>query len=503
MLSGILSAIYFSKWCKRFNIGFTLIYVIVPFANMAYFQIAISETVNEALFANNIVYIAGAFVPILITFCVLSLCKVHIRRNLKIALLAIQGFLYFSVITNYHHHLFYKDARIETIDNCTILIKEYGFLHTIFYISLVAYLVLNLIVLFIGLRKKNVTNTILILLFVDYCFSLFIHLAGRISNSSIELLPLAYVESQLIYLFVVKRTCLYDIEDTVIESLYKTTSVGYVSFDKKRRFLGCTEVMKKYMPELEELYLDSFLTDDFSLSKQFNHWMDGIDEEKKDFNIFIEHNNLPLKITAYYLYDKDEIRGYQFRVRDNSTEKQYIDLLNSYNEDLEKEVEEKTKHIREIQDKMVLGMADMVENRDNNTGGHIKRTSHVIRILVEEMKKHAAKGAEIVEQLLHGVEDPFFEKIAMNVAHYHHERVDGSGYPDKLMGDNIPFEARIMAIADVYDALVSKRCYKEAMSYDEAFQLIEEGMGTQFDAELNPYFVACRSKLEEYYKAQG
>ena len=117
----------------------------------------------------------------------------------------------------------------------------------------------------------------------------------------------------------------------------------------------------------------------------------------------------------------------------------------------------------------------------------------------EEMKSHPEKGAMIVENLLTSIESPDFVKIASNVARYHHERFDGFGYPQKLKGNDIPFEARVMAVADVYDALVSKRCYKAEMSFDDAYTIIIEGMGTQFDPSLKDCFIACRSKLEEYY----
>ena len=118
----------------------------------------------------------------------------------------------------------------------------------------------------------------------------------------------------------------------------------------------------------------------------------------------------------------------------------------------------------------------------------------------EAMKTHAAEGARIVGQILEGTEDKEFARIAVNVAHYHHERWDGSGYPCKLKGEEIPLEARIMAIADVYDALVSKRVYKEKMSFDEAHDIIMSGMGSQFDKSLEKYYLAARPALEEYYK---
>jgi putative two-component system response regulator len=117
----------------------------------------------------------------------------------------------------------------------------------------------------------------------------------------------------------------------------------------------------------------------------------------------------------------------------------------------------------------------------------------------EIMKTHAPEGARIVHEILKSTDDADFHRIAENVAHYHHERWDGSGYPDGLRGTQIPPEARIMAIADVYDALVSKRVYKESMPFDKADSIIMEGMGSQFDPALESVYVKARPALEEYY----
>ena len=117
----------------------------------------------------------------------------------------------------------------------------------------------------------------------------------------------------------------------------------------------------------------------------------------------------------------------------------------------------------------------------------------------EIMKTHAAEGGRIVHEILKNTDDYDFHILAENVAHYHHERWDGSGYPEGLIGEEIPLEARIMAIADVYDALVSKRVYKESMSFEEADKIILEGMGKHFDKRLERYYVAARPRLEEYY----
>ncbi len=119
----------------------------------------------------------------------------------------------------------------------------------------------------------------------------------------------------------------------------------------------------------------------------------------------------------------------------------------------------------------------------------------------DEMKRHSAEGAKIVESILRGVEDDEFVEIAKNVAHYHHEKWNGKGYPEGLSKTDIPVEARIMALADVFDALVSKRCYKEAFTYDKAFEIIEESLGEHFDPEIGKVFLECRDELEALYNS--
>ena len=224
-------------------------------------------------------------------------------------------------------------------------------------------------------------------------------------------------------------------------------------------------------------------------------------------------------------------------------------LLNSYNSSLEKEVAAKTERIELLQDKLILGMSDMIESRDSNTGGHVKRSSLAIRIFLEELRKHkdkydfdeqflkniikaapmhdlgkigvddrilrkpgkftpeefeemkthSSKGAKIVKQILDGVEDSDFCEIAINIAHFHHEKWNGQGYPRGLKGTDIPIEARIMALVDVFDALVSKRCYKEKMNFDDAFHIIGESLGSHFDPDLGEIFLKCRLPLENFY----
>ena len=132
----------------------------------------------------------------------------------------------------------------------------------------------------------------------------------------------------------------------------------------------------------------------------------------------------------------------------------------------------------------------------NDSGKYVTLTKEEFEV----MKHHARDGGTVVKKILDGITDDEYIRFAADIATYHHERWDGTGYPLGLKGEAIPLSARIMAIADVFDALVSKRCYKEAVSADEAFEIIKSESGTHFDPLLVEVFLEhkdrFRSRLE-------
>lgn len=232
--------------------------------------------------------------------------------------------------------------------------------------------------------------------------------------------------------------------------------------------------------------------------------------------------------------------------------------LDKYKQDLEKELEEKNRVLQEknenmirLQDGIIIGMANLIESRDGDTGEHVIRTSVYAEMLAKEarrqgiyadiltdeyierlkkaaplhdvgkicvpdsilmkpgkltadefesIKLHSIKGGEIIKECFENIEDRKYVNMAIDVASYHHEKWDGSGYSVKLEGDAIPLSARIMAIADVFDALISKRCYKEAFPIDKAYEIIEESIGSHFDPQLGKVFLDMKPAIEEYLK---
>lgn len=213
-------------------------------------------------------------------------------------------------------------------------------------------------------------------------------------------------------------------------------------------------------------------------------------------------------------------------------------------------IRERTAQLQQLQNGLVFVLADMVENRDGETGGHVDRTARYIEMLInamiergiyadeiysmdreslvssarlhdvgkisipdsilnkpgkltdkefETMKTHPMEGERIIGQIVNRTGDVEFLQNARMFTSYHHERWDGHGYPYGLKGMDIPLQGRIMAIVDVYDALVSKRSYKDPFSEEESMKIIMENSGKQFDPNIVEVFYAISGQFAELH----
>ena len=199
---------------------------------------------------------------------------------------------------------------------------------------------------------------------------------------------------------------------------------------------------------------------------------------------------------------------------------------------------------------MVMSFATLVENKDGSTGGHIKRTTAYVKLLAEELrergyykeiltkdyirnicqaapmhdigkiavpdvilqkpgrltkeefeiiKKHTVDGGRIIDETFGHLGNEEYTKMAYQVARYHHEKWNGKGYPEGLKESEIPLCARIMAVADVFDAISEKRCYRDAMPLEQCFDIISQGKGQDFEPIIAEVFLDSREKVEKIY----
>jgi putative two-component system response regulator len=273
-----------------------------------------------------------------------------------------------------------------------------------------------------------------------------------------------------------------------------------------------------------------------------------------------ETKNIPVIFLTAKTNTIDEQKGFEIGAVDYITKpispaivmarvKTHLDLYykNVY---LEKLVTQRTHEIAAIQDVTIHAMASLAETRDNETGNHIRRTQNYVKLLAQHlqfhpnythflnmdgvietlfksaplhdigkvgipdaillkpgrfepsefeiMKSHPELGQNTILQAESelGIDVPFLQ-YAKEIAYGHHEKWDGSGYPQGLSGEDIPISARLMAVADVYDALISRRVYKEGMPHEQAVQIILDGKGTHFDPHIIEAFVLLHETFKE------
>ena len=237
------------------------------------------------------------------------------------------------------------------------------------------------------------------------------------------------------------------------------------------------------------------------------------------------------------------------RVKTQLENKAMADFLRDQAAFLKAEVERQTQMVRAVQDATVLALASLAETRDADTGNHIRRTQFYVQALAERLKTHPRFAAELTPEMIEllfktaplhdigkvGIPDRILLKpgrftpeefeimkthttlgrdaiehaesalsvpvefltVAKQIAYGHQEKWDGSGYPEGISGDDIPLSARLMAVADVYDALISRRVYKEGMPHEKAVGIIQEGTGSHFDPDIVEAFLAIQEEFRE------
>lgn len=276
-----------------------------------------------------------------------------------------------------------------------------------------------------------------------------------------------------------------------------------------------------------------------------------------DFHIVYPINSMAIT-AGKFAYQSEEDRNESiknFKSLKINTDDEIENLYNSFSMTMEetieyiKNVQQQAKVISKMQNGLILVMADMVESRDQCTGDHVRKTAEYCRIILEqlrengefkdiltddyiedvvnsaplhdigkikvsdtilnkpgkltpeefeEMKKHTTAGGEIIQEAMELVSsNTGYLKEAKNLATYHHEKWNGAGYPMGLSGDDIPLSARVMAVADVFDALVSRRSYKEPYPFEKALSIIEESSGSHFDPRVVKAFFDRKEEVKK------
>ena len=542
-----------------------LMSVCVMISNSGYFILSCSRNLQEAVLANALAYVGGVFLPLLIVYILIDYSDSKVPTWFSVVILLINIFVFVSTVLTDRFPYFYAGLKFDP-SSPSPLIKEPGQIYYIRYIILaveVGLAAFFTILTYLGKRSASFR------LMVTYAGSLFgvmlVYLGSRFFGLKYEIIPFFYLICTLILDYVVARSTIYNVNLSVQEKINELSTFGYIVFDRKYNYVGSNSVSEKIFPEIANARIDSkIIAKDYAL-KDLLKWVAKCASEVEDSDkkqnkykksIVIndrspsERRYLECEMSFIHFGFRNHVTGYLVEITDDTEQHNMIESMSFRGESLKREVERQTKRAKSMQMSTILGMAAMIESRDNSTGGHINRTSACVALFVEHLRKlddynmsenywdsvinaaplhdlgkiavddailrkpsgltdeeyekmkiHAPYGAKIMSKVLEDVEDKEFVRVATNVAHYHHEKYNGTGYPDQLRGESIPFEARIMALADVFDALASRRYYKDPMSYDEAFELIRQELGHHFDPHLGRIFISLKKEIIALYES--
>lgn len=507
-----------------------------------------AKTQELAMQSVKMTYIGKPFVVFTMYVFVMEYCGAGVkksRRNFFYAIcVAIAGLVY----TNEYHHLFYSSVSYTNDGLFPHLVLKHGIFYNLYSIILLYYFVGMVYVCARKYRqndseiiRKQVSVLMVMVLFSSGCLALFLF---NLTNGY-DTTALAYIVAVFLFERLMRKYKLFDTLTLAKEEAVEHMTNGlivvnvygdmvYSNDEADRVLLYIRKHGNKGIEYLEELANNS-------------KYMFVDECSQEDDNKHADSEKCVYELTMHEIFRNENSYGKMLLITE-ITDSYY------YTERLQNELKKKTREVISIQRDIIGSFASMIEARDGITGLHIKNTANLVKVLVyvmknnpkysgiitdeyaqmtaaaahlhdigkiaipdrilqkegkltdEEfaiMKTHPVEGAKILENTIKGLESDAYYQIAHDMVLYHHEKYDGSGYPTGISGENIPLTARIMAVADVYDALRSKRHYKDGFSKEKSMAIMEESKGTHFDADIVTIFLEHIDEMEAVLDTGG
>ncbi len=486
-----------------------------------------SDSLGEALMATKISYMGKVYIPPLAFLFVLYYYRINISKKLVLATVAAHTMLLVLILTCEHHDFFYTNIGFAKEGLFPHLVHWHGVGYVAYMALVLCYGVIMLIVCILQyLRAKSKEKEkALYLLIMVLCpvFGLVLYLSGI--TQGYDVTAVGYIFSGVILLVSIFRYDFFDTVNLAKNYVVENLADGLVVLGTQGEFVYANAPALALFPAL--------------VTKEY----EGAVEEIRGFCTSgkrLHTNQKVYRVSEREILKDNKLRGKMYYLQE---------VTDSYNYTvkLEAEVRDKALELFNSHHSLIVSLANMVEARDGVTGQHVKHTSRYVEIMARALKKrekyketmsnsyisvlceaaplhdigkismkdsilrkegslnteelksiqtHPAIGAQIIDTVLEESGNSEYLLAAKEMAYCHHERWDGNGYPQGLKGEEIPLSARIMAIADVYDALRSERSYKTAYSKEVAKQIISDESGKQFDPELVQVFLECLTEIE-------
>ena len=547
----VFEIIYVIRQKGSYMQNLMLLMLISVLVNLVGYLFELNSTdLNTALLSVKFAYLGKPYISLSLFFFAIAFCKVRLSNVIKYILITLHLLITALVLTCDMHTWYYTSITYMYSGGYSHLVLGHG---VFYYVFIALMLIYFIVIAVIGIKKIHTTKDWLVkrqmficIAMVAICLIAFMLFLSGITGGYDTTVPAYFICVQMLVLLMVHyrlfNTLSFakdDATDRLPEGLIVFDNDNEISYMNHNAALVKSYVEDRYQRPFFDI-LTEFTRDNTHLIVEHGSLFIG---ERSDYHTANDADNSVYHIAGRPIIRKGRPYGNVFLISDE-TDSFY------YTHRMESEVSTKTHEIIEMQRSIIGSFAAMIEARDGITGLHIKNTSNFVKILThamqqspkykeimtndyaqmitaaarlhdigkisvpdyvlqkpgklsdeefEIMKKHPAEGARIIKETLGKLENDDYVQIAYDMAYYHHEKFAGGGYPCNLCGKDIPLPARIMAICDVYDALRSKRHYKDGFSVERAVSIIKESRGTHFDPDITDIFLQNIDNMEAVF----
>jgi len=528
-----LAAFVFVFESSKTNYYFMVWVLLMTLACGGYLALAMSSDIDEALLANKICYLGGCFVPPTVLFLICTICNYRVPTWSRGLAYLYSFFVYSMILVSGRNDIYYTDIYLEKKQGISVLRYSYGIGHDFFTVLLWGFEIASVLLLvFCILKKQSISKRTVWTLIVMQVINTTLYIISNHASFYINIMPLAYVIDFGIVFYMYQKGMMYSVEDNILASLDRQNSYGYIMFDNQFRYLGSNNIASQILPAIDKCVVDKGIGDIKEL-KPVLDWLDKYSISGNEYYSY-EYKEKHYECRIERILFRKKLRGYMLELRDDTDKWNYVNLITSDNSrlerfqlELENKVFEQTEELRTSQNRMeklytqtITALSDAVDAKDRYTSGHSKRVAEYARMIAAKLGKSKDEQeaiyragllhdvgkiripVEIINKpgkltddeysvikihpvtgyhILRGISDDNYIAVA---AKYHHERYDGKGYPNGISGDNIPEIARILGVADAYDAMASNRSYRDLLPQDQIRKELENGKGTQFDPKI-------------------
>lgn len=535
--------VFFMTRNKRVDSLCMLFCILVTINCLGRYLLAKATGVEMAILANKLLYVGGCYAPFLTVILLTELSNIKMSKWFRAGLLAISTFLLMLVFSIGYSDIYYRHVELVQADGYSYLVKTYGPLHICYPIMMIVYIIVVLWYLYkIIQKRKQVSFRLVLTICITAVSIILLYLIELVIHCEFSLLSVGYLVGIMFMTEYYERVTIYDMTSNISSSIERMQDYGYIAFDRKLRFANANDYARKLFPEIENWTIDKQVpaSNSYLYKEVIQYLWDWDGEEPENKYVCVDDKYYQLDVRALTYGRKKDV-GYLLEFSDRTLEKQYYNTIEEYNDLMEEEVAVKTEELRIQQAKMkklymqtIAALTEAVDAKDRYTSGHSKRVAKYARMIAERMGKSKEEQddifragllhdvgkiripAEIINKpgkltdeeyntiklhpvagyhILRGISDNDFIAVA---AKYHHERYDGTGYPNGLFGSNIPEVARILGVADSYDAMTSNRSYRKVLPQDVVRSEIQNGIGSQFDPEVARIMLSMIDEDKDY-----